>query len=429
MLALGIPTKGSSQDTVQHLGLRQAIDSAYTHNRDLSLAQLEEKIAKSRWKETDAVYLPQLDLSVTGLWSDNPLNVFGFKLQQQSVQQSDFDPTRLNNPAGRSDVITRLQLKQPLFNLDQVYLRQAAALQTEVFYRRTQRAREWLAFEVEQAYLRLGLAHEVVKVFRQSLQAAQSHDRFTRDRVSAGFLQESDALNARVWVTQVETGLAEAISGVRNGSDYLALLMGRPFGQVFVVDSLAYENIAEISDVPGDRSDLLATKKALEAADKMIAGLRKGYLPRLNAFASYQLNDAGLFGFGSGSYLAGVQLSWDIFRGLATKNRIVTQQLERNKLANQLDKQQTESQLELNRTKRQLADARYQIRQQGVAVESAAEALRILQDRYEQGLVNSTEVLSAQSQLSQQRLGSAQARFVYQSTAAYFRFQTQIVQP
>ncbi len=57
-------------------------------------------------------------------------------------------------------------------------------------------------------------------------------------------------------------------------------------------------------------------------------------------------------------------------------------------------------------------------------MENAAEALRILQDRYEQGLVNSTDVLQSQTQLSQQKLAKAQAVFAYNSTLAYIQFLT-----
>jgi outer membrane protein TolC len=165
-------------------------------------------------------------------------------------------------------------------------------------------------------------------------------------------------------------------------------------------------------------------KKAMEASRLMIRASEKSYLPRINAFASYQVNDYRLTGFSAGSYLAGLQLSWDIFKGNSTKNKISTQQTELTKLTDQLQNQQEQSQLELNKTLRQLEDARFKIRQQTAAIENATEALRILQDRYEQGLVNSTDVLHAQTQLSQQQLGKASAVFSYNSTAAYIRFLT-----
>ena len=56
-------------------------------------------------------------------------------------------------------------------------------------------------------------------------------------------------------------------------------------------------------------------------------------------------------------------------------------------------------------------EATFKIMQQAEATDQATEALRILQNSYEQGLVTTTEVLQAQTQLSQQKLASAQAMF------------------
>jgi outer membrane protein TolC len=163
---------------------------------------------------------------------------------------------------------------------------------------------------------------------------------------------------------------------------------------------------------------------AIESADLAMEASRKSYLPKLNAFGSYQLNDSRMLGFGANAYLAGIQLSWDIFKGNRTKNSISTQILERNKMTEQLVQQKDQSQLELDKANRDLSDAKSEILQQQMAVEQSAESLRILQNRYQQGLVNTTDVLMAATQLSQQKLALAQAEFAYKMTNAYRKFLT-----
>ena len=414
-----------AQQPVVYLTLKEATDSTLANNRDLSLSKLDEKIAKAKTKEMDAIYLPQADFSFTALSSNNPLNAFGFKLQQQVVQQKDFNPDLLNKPGASGDYSGRLQVKQPLLNMDLVYMRKAVAAQEGIYQMKTQRTTEYLTYEVKKGYLQLQLLYEAEKVLKEALRSANAMYTFTDNRVKEGLMQKSDALNVQVWIHTVETNLAETASNIRNASDYLSLLMGRPYGTVYSAEPAKPEN-TELSgaSVPENRADFAAMKKAMEASSLMIKSAEKSYLPRINAFASYQVNDYRLTGFGAGSYLAGLQLSWDIFKGNSTKNKISTQQVELSKLSGQLENQQVQSQLELNKTLRQLEDARYKIRQQTAAVENATEALRILQDRYEQGLVNSTDVLQAQTQLSQQQLGKAQAVFSYNSTAAYISFLT-----
>ena len=156
----------------------------------------------------------------------------------------------------------------------------------------------------------------------------------------------------------------------------------------------------------------------------MIKANKMSYLPKLNAFGSYQLNDSRMLGFGANAYIAGVQVSWDIFKGNRTKNSIATQTLERNKLAEELAQQKDQSQLELNKAYRDLADAQFDIKQQKLAIEQASESLLILQNRYQQGLVNTTDVLMASTQLSQQKFALAQAIFTTNVTKAYLQLLT-----
>lgn len=414
-----------AQDSIQTLTLNQAIDSALLNNRDIQLARLDEKIAASKFKETNAVFLPQIDFSFTALASNNSLNVFGFKLQQQTVKQSDFNPGLLNKPGNASDFTTRMQLKQPVFNMDLLYMRKAAAVQTLLYQLKSQRTKEYLAYEVEKAYLQLQLSYDATDVLKEALKTANAMYIFTNNRVQEGLLQKSDALNVKVWIATVETKLAEAKSNVENASDYLSLLMGRPYGITYITEKTIPTAPGIISnEIPAQRADFAAMNKALEASDLMIKSEKMSWLPRVNSFVSYQYNDYRMFGFGADSYLAGVQLSWDIFKGNSTRNKIATQNIERNKLDAQLQNLKEQSQLELNKTNRQLADATFKIKEQITAVENAAEALRILQDRFSQGLVNTTDVLLAQTQLSQQKLVLAEAYFDKNTTAAYINFLT-----
>ena len=59
-----------------------------------------------------------------------------------------------------------------------------------------------------------------------------------------------------------------------------------------------------------------------------------------------------------------------------------------------------------------------------MAIAQASESLRILQNRYKQGLVNTTDVLAAENQLSQQKFALVQAEFTSNLTQYYIQFLT-----
>ncbi|MEI8075355.1 MAG: TolC family protein [Bacteroidota bacterium] len=417
----------SAQDSTKFLSLRDAIANSLQNNQSVQLAQQDEKIANSKYNQTQAIYLPQVGFSYTAMSTNNPLNAFGFKLHQKSITMNDFNPDLLNHPNGTPDFTTKLEVMQPIINMDMWYQKKAAAKQTEIYQFQTERTKEYISFEVQKAYLQLAFAYDAVKVLEDANKTSKAVNKFASDHFEQGLIQKSDVLNTEVHIKMVESNLAKANSNIKNASDYLSFLMHLPTGVIYKVNepssgnSIITENGIKLTD---SRSDFLAMQKAIEASDYAISSSKKSYLPRLNAFGSYQLNDSRMLGFGANAYLAGLQLSWNIFSGNKTKNLITTQTLELNKLKDQLVQQKDQSQVELNKALRDLNDANFEVKQQEKSIEQASEALRILQNRYEQGLANTTDLLMATTQLSQQQLLKAQAILTSNITKAYIQFLT-----
>ena len=415
-----------AQETTRFLSLNEAIANSIQNNQTVLLAQQDEKIAQAKYNQTQAFYLPQVGFSYTAMNTNNPLNAFGFKLQQQSITMSDFNPDLLNHPKGTADFSTKLELMQPIVNMDLWYQKKAAAKQTEIYQFQTARTKEFIQFEVEKAYLQLAFAYEVVKVLEEANKTSIAVKKFAADHFAQGLIQKSDVLNTEVQIKMVESNIAKAHSNISNASDYLSYLMHVPTGVTYTINETSSVNTTTIDNnkLTDLRADFLAMQKAIEASDYNITASKKTYLPRLNAFGSYQLNDSRMLGFGANAYLAGVQLSWAIFSGNKTKNTITTQTLERNKLKDQLTQQKDQSQIELKKAFRDFLDADFEIKQSEKSIEQAAESLRILQNRYEQGLTNTTDLLMASTQVSQQKLSKAQALLKANITKAYIQFLT-----
>ena len=415
-----------AQTNTSPLSLADAISKATQNNRAVNLSKLDEQIASSNYKQTEAIYLPQVGLSYTAMSTNNPLNAFGFKLQQKSISQADFNPDLLNHPNGTPDFTTKIEVQQPLINMDMLYMRKGAAMQTEVYQYKTKRTKEYLTFQVQKAYLQLQLAYNAVKVLEDALKTTKAVYTFTNNHFKQGLIQKSDVLNVQVQINTVESNLAKAKSNIGNASDYLSLLMGQQTGIIYTAtDNTTMDTDTDsTATIASNRSDFMAMQKAIEASDIMIKSSKMSELPKLNAFGSYQLNDSRMLGFGANAYLVGAQLSWDIFKGNITKNSIATQTLERNRLAEELTQQKEQSNLELSKAKRDISDATTEIATQKIAIAQAEESLRILQNRYEQGLVNTTDVLMATTQVSQQKFAMAQAVFNLNVAKSYLQFLT-----
>ncbi|HVM89047.1 MAG TPA: TolC family protein [Puia sp.] len=418
----------TAQENGKSLSLDDAIKASLNNNKSVQIATIEKEISAAGYKQTDAIFLPQVNFSYTAMSTNNPLNAFGFKLQQKSISATDFNPDLLNHPDGTPDFTTKLEVQQPLVNMDMIYMRKAAAAQVEIYSHKLERTKEYITFEVSKAYLQLQLAYDAVNVLEDALKTVNAVYKFTDDHFQQGLIQKSDVLNVQVQVASVESNLQKAKSNIKNASDYISLMMGEPTGTIYKANPAdGNEIITSVTDtsyIPASRADFLAMSKAVEAKNLVIQSNKMSMFPKLNAFGSFQYNDNRLFGFGANAYLAGIQLSWDIFKGNRTRNIISTQTLERNKLQSELEQQKAQSNLELNKTKQDIIDAQFDISQYKKAVEQSSEALRILQNRYTQGLVNTTDVMMAATQLSQQKLALAQAIFNQHVSNAYLQFLT-----
>ncbi len=430
IVALGIMAfilSANAQDR-RYISITEAVETASRNNANIKMSELDTKVANANYRQTDAVFLPQVDLGYTAMSTNNPLNAFGFLLQQQTVTAMDFDPAKLNNPRARQDYSAKVEAKLPLLNMDMIYARKGAKAQEEVYKYKAQRTKEYIEFEVKKAYTQLQMSYKAQSVLEASLKDVKQIHQSVTNFYDQGLIQKSDVLNAQVQVNTIESALAKAESNIHNASDGLRLLMGLESAEeVYLTDSLSQKiesvqnNMLSIS-----RSDIMAMNKALDATNMMVKSSKMAFLPRINAFGAYQLNDSKPLGFNANSYLVGINLSWNIFSGNQNKNKVKSYQFQRDKIQEELDLHVKQSQLELDKTKRDLRDLQIEINKQKASVEQADEALRILTNRHKEGLVNTTDLLMSQAQLSQQKLMLAQATMSYNITQSYLEFLSEL---
>ncbi len=416
-----------AQDTIK-ISIEDAIQAATIANEKITLAKLNEKIAQAQYRQTSAIFLPNANVSYTAISTNDPLNAFAFKLQQQIVSNADFNPSKLNNPGESADFLTKISIQQPVLNADMLYQRKGAALMQKVYKEQTNRTIDAITWQVQQTYLQLQMTWKAVSVLQTALNTAKSIYKVTKDRYDLGLLQKSDLLNVSVEVKSIETQLLEMQSRIANISDMLNLLMNKTANNIYTCDSSITINYKDTQSIPEQRADLNALNYAINAQDALIKADKASYLPRINAFGYYQWHDKSALGYFANAYMGGIQLSWDVFRGLQNTNKIAAKQLEKNKTEEQLRAYTNSANIELTKTKRSIADASAKIKQYEEAVLQATEANRINQNRYEQGLVSTTDVLLTQAQLSRQELALAQAIFEKNSAHVYLNFLTTVHQ-
>lgn len=413
-------TLGAAAQHIQPLKLQEAVQRAETESKMLRISELEHRISQAQYRQTDAIFLPQVSLSYTGMLTNNPLNAFGFLLQQQGVSMASFNPATLNHPSATDNYTTSVDVKMPIFNLDMIYARKGAKAMAEVHRHKSSYVRSNLKFETQKAYTQLQFAYRAKAVFEATLQDVRTIRQTVANFEQQGLVQHSDVLNAEVQVNTVEAALAKAQSNIASASEGLALLMGmeHQVSTVFRPDSLMPINGDLTATFSTARADVQAMNSALHATEMMERSAKAAFVPKLNLFGTYQLNNDQPLAFKHGAYLVGLNLSWNVFQGNQARYKARAAQFSTTKMRDELQLHIDRSRVEANKLRRDILDYDVEMKKQQTSVDQAEEALRIVRDRHAAGLASTTDLLQAQAQLSQQRLGLAQT-LMHRNIAIY----------
>lgn len=413
--------------TTKEISLDEAKSKAKTNNTNLKISEQDYAIAKANYEQSRAVILPNLNVSNTSTFTNNPLNAFGFKLLQESVSAPDFNPDLLNDPGQVKNFNTRIQLLQPIINVDGWQERKAANLQMQAANLQVERASDYVELEVIKTYMQLQMAYKSVIVMEKAKETTLENQKIAKNSLDQGFIQNADYLNVEIRVTEIENQLQFANSNINNVSNYLAFLIGENNSNIYKPNtdlSLQVLNIDNNSKLNTQRNDIQAMQYGIDAQEQMLKSSKMSFVPRANAFANYEWNDDEVFGFGASNYMLGLQLSWDIFGGYKNIGKIHLNKAQLEKANLNKENYIAQSEMELNKAYRQLIDVENNVTLSKLALDQSGEALRIKTNRFEQGLEKTTDLLFVETQYQEKELGYYKAIFNYNYTLAYLNFLT-----
>ena len=426
ILSVFIWSASTQAQELKPISKSEVLTQVSENNTSIKISEEEFNQAKADYRQTNAIFLPNITASHTGISTTNPLMAFGSKLNQEILTSNDFNPALLNDPETTQNFATKLEVQQPLINIDGIFQRKAAKSKMEAMSLKTKRTEDYIAFEVDKAYMQLQLAYKAVDVLEKALEAANANKKLADNSYEQGYLQRADVLNVEVRVTEVKNQLQQAKSNVQNASNYLSFLMN---DDTFITykpsDTLTpYVRTMELKTFTENRSDIKAMQLASKAYEAMSKADKMAFLPRLNAFGSYEMYDDKIFQADANGYIVGAQLSWDIFQGSKRFGKAQKSRAEFEKSKLEYNQYVSKSKLELNKAKRMLIDAENKLNLSKLALDQSEESLRIRTNRFKEGLEKTSDLLMAETQYAQKQLEYYQTIFEYNYALAYVNFLT-----
>ena len=414
--------KSVGNNEIREMSLSEVLAMTEEANFQVKMAEADRNIAQSQYRQTNAAFLPRLSIEETGIKTNDPLSVFGFRLKQEAVTAADFNPATLNAPDPYNNFTTKFAVQQPLLNADMLFKRGAVKNQYRAAEEQFRGTLEYARFQVKDTYYRLILMMEQLQAINKSLEAARENERQAGNFLEQNMISRADYLAARVRMLELESRKSQVRDQMLTVQDNLAFLLGMSEGVAIVpTDSLQAPrvNADRFGEVQSaTNSKLKALEHQVTAAEKMLRSSKFSFVPSINLFGSYEFNDEVLLGTQGENYMIGATLKWDLFSGFSKIGKVMENKAQLNKARIAYESQNYKNKLEIRQAKRSISQAEVQLDFAESSVEQAAEDYRIRNDRYEQGMEKTTDLLAAEAKLSQSRLQRLDALYQYHSSLA-----------
>ena len=401
------------------LSLENAVERALNNHPETRLAESKIKTAELNIKEANTGKQPFVQFSQAVTRSNNPVFVFSSLLEQGRIKPSNFAPDSLNDPKGLFNFRSSADVQMPLFDQRQTRARVDQAdigkRQAELY---AEGVRQQLRFEVIRTYYGVILGKEMLKVSKEAVRSAEANKKKTKDMADVGMTTDADFLAADVELANARQQKLESESELTITIAALNLLLGdKPDVEHYIVGDLQ-EKYCPLDDQDKliriafqNRPDYLAAELAIQNSERQTRAVRDLGLPRVDAFANVGYSSPYIAN-GSSDYRVGVSLTYTLFDP-GRKARIG--QAAEAETSADAEKQVIGNQITLGvvRAFQKYKTARARIEVSIKSIAQADDALRIVQDRYKNGLATFNEVIRSEAALVRAKHSLLNARYDY----------------
>ncbi|NTV05758.1 MAG: TolC family protein [Chlorobiaceae bacterium] len=425
--ALAAPLQAKTGDTTMRLSLSDAITMARQNNYSVKAARSRVDQAEAKVVQTRQSYLPKVTLSETLVVTNDPGAALVFKLQQNSIMASDFDPALLNNADLINDFNTSLQVTQPVYNADAAIGRSMALTAKKAQEQMAVRTEESVAFQVTKVYYGLILARKNIEAVEESIKTMQAHSKDAAKSYRVGLLTKSDKLSTDVRLAELQEQKLLLHDEIKNATDMLIVMLKLdpdvtivPTGDL-VVDRVLPAGAEQ--NIPENRADIkaLETYRQVAAYQEEMAEVSKR--PRLNAFMQTNLHSNNIFGGGS-SWALGMTMQWNIYDGMASAGRIQETKAQAREAMYNYEAAKSNSLAEVSRSFRSLKTAKARIAVARKSLEEAKVSLDYIGTQFKTGMAMTFELLMREQAYTYAKMRLNQATYDYcvsRSELEYYR--------
>lgn len=393
----------ASDDHPELLSLSSAIDSALGSNPMMAVAKSRLNIATERIVQARSGFLPQVYFTESYQRTNSPMWVFATKLNQGIIAQKDFAPDVLNDPSATDNFNSRLWVNWPVFDGGRsLYGFRSASLGEKASAAALERTRQEIVFQTVEAFTSLLLARQNIIVIEQTIETAKAHLKIISKRFENGMVVKSDVLRAKVHLAELDQARVIAKSSEAIGRATLNTVMGQNTNIDISTTTQLCKTTITVPELPElihraeiNRPDFKQIGFTVDIADSEIDKSKSGHWPSFNLNGSYELNTEA-FDDTADNYTVGANITLNLFSSGLISSQAREAMFKRTETLSQKKAKHQQVRLETEKAYYDLLSADARISTSELALESAEEMLRIIENRYETGLVNIVSLLDSE---------------------------------
>ena len=398
------------------LSLSAAIRTTLSQNPVMDQAGAGLAASEERLTQARSGFYPQLNVSGAYSRTTNPMMAFGTTLNQARIETRDFEPDRLNEPDAVDNYAIRFSADWAIYDSGQTWHgAKEAALARDAAALARERTRQEAIYRTISAYSDVLLADAAIALTHRAIRTAEANRDLVRSRYDRGFVVKSDLLQAEVHIAHLQRRQTEAESNALVARAALCAAMGiAPTDTIQLSDRLRPGNAPEgspenwLETAMHHRPDLQAAGLEEEMRAESVQKAKAAHLPALYLSANYETNTEA-FDDNADSYTIGAVVNMNLFSGGRLSAGVREAKAANARAAAMRRSLTHQVAVAVRQAYFQAQSAWRQIQTAEAATVQAEEALRIVKDRYDTGLMTIVALLNAELALHQTRTDHLQA--------------------
>lgn len=398
------------------LSLEQAVRLAIDNNLATLRAHERRNEARGQKQQSLAPLLP--NVSGVAYQANLTENLVALGFQPGTIPG--FNSTFLG-PFKNFDA--RLLLRQSLFDLSAIRNYQAGGAGVRVAELQEALAREQVASGASLIYLEAMRADRAVAAAQANVELAQALLKLAQDQRNAGVATGVDVTRAQTRLAEQQVGLAQAQTSSEQARLNLQRVTGLPLGGPltltdqlrFVEEPLPSVETA-VAQAGHDRREILVAEEQIRVSQLEHQAARAEHLPSLEVVGDYGPSGITPNSFDLPTRRVALQLNVPIFNGGLTRGRVTAAASRQKQTELELESIRREVEEDVRLALTTLRTAAVQVHAAEESVTLAQRELEMARDRFQAGVGDNLEVITAQTSLANAR--SAQVTALAQHNAA-----------